>query len=171
MVGDLKGFFQANPFKSQKLKVISSKKSALYNGVIFPKNSPLVPIFKMGVRNLAETGVLNNMLIKDEGEDIVSSSEIETLTLSVGQVMLGLWLMVVALVSSISMFGFELFWKKKNKNEKKSSKHLSSLEVPSKLTRVPMKKFHNKDSLHQHRLYPGHQLRKRFSLQNIHIHT
>ena len=101
-----------NPFHSQDLKVIVDKSNLFLNGIILPKNSPLTPIIQHGINRLMENGILDIMLKGSEAEINARGQNVETIQLSVGQMLLGICLAVVAFLFSGIVLFFELLIKK-----------------------------------------------------------
>ena len=64
--GQLKGYFQSNPFRRQNLKTFAKSKSVFHNSIV-PWNSPLKPILQKASRQLAELGMMDHLVIKWEG--------------------------------------------------------------------------------------------------------
>ena len=60
MSGILKGYFRNNPFHNQELMVFGREKST-YNALIFTKNSPLAPVFDLGMKMMRETGTVEQV--------------------------------------------------------------------------------------------------------------
>ena len=83
---DLNGYFKANPFESQNLKLFGGSKSLL-KGIIFPKNCPLTPIFKYAMLKLDEGGTFEFLQKKWMGSIPIAKSDGATI-LSFGQVIL-----------------------------------------------------------------------------------
>ena len=99
--GMLKGFFQANPFRQQNLKVFAYGRPTYYT-LIIPFNSPLKPILQKASNILTETGA-NDYLIKAwEGKDIPQLGAVEVMVLTVGQTIL-VFMITIACFSAVGM--------------------------------------------------------------------
>ena len=85
--GSLQGFFQANPFHVQDIKVFGKGRPE-YFSLIVPFNSPLKPILQKGVNTMIEGGTAGYLLKKWEGKGIPKNPSSEALVLSAGQVLL-----------------------------------------------------------------------------------
>ena len=83
----LKGFFKANPFRQQKLKVFA-KGRANYYALIVPHNSPLKPILQRACTILMENGMLDFLIGTWEGKDIPGNGVVEVMILTAGQIIL-----------------------------------------------------------------------------------
>ena len=68
-MGMLKGFFRANPYHNQRLKVFATEKPRL-DGLIFPLNSPVKEVMKLAMSRLFESGGVEYLLDKWEGRGI-----------------------------------------------------------------------------------------------------
>ena len=62
----MKGYFQSNPFRQQKLKTFAKSK-LVYHASIVPWNSPLKPILQKAATQLAELGMMDHLVLKWEG--------------------------------------------------------------------------------------------------------
>jgi hypothetical protein len=83
----LGGFFKANPFWHQNLKLFGKEKPTLYSNML-PKDSPLTPFFRQTMAKVVENGLREHITSKWEGKDIHSGSATENMILTAGQVLL-----------------------------------------------------------------------------------
>ena len=67
--GMLKGFFRANPYHHQRLKVFAKEKPRL-DALIFPINSPVKEVMRLAMSRLFESGGVEYLLDKWEGRGI-----------------------------------------------------------------------------------------------------
>ena len=105
MTGMLKGFFQANPFRQQNLKVFAYGR-AQYYALIVPFNSPLKPILQMASMKLTEAGTNDHLITAWEGKAIPQIGAVEAMVLSAGQVILVFFIVCAMFsVSFICFFG------------------------------------------------------------------
>ena len=82
-----KGYLKSNPTHQQNLEVFWSSES-VSAGLIFPLNSPLVPIFRSGAEKINERGVQDILSEKWTGKDINQDSTAATMVLGSGQMIL-----------------------------------------------------------------------------------
>ena len=75
--------FKANPFWQQQVKTFAKDKAEYYN-TIFPKNSPLVPLFQETQAGLMESGTLDYILISWLGRAIPVTTSSDLMILSGG---------------------------------------------------------------------------------------
>jgi hypothetical protein len=85
--GDLKSYFKKNPFRQQKLKVFA-KSQPQPAGIVVELNSPLTPILRAASTALAEAGIKDSLLEEWEGTSIPQNTEVETVVLTSGQIIL-----------------------------------------------------------------------------------
>ena len=64
--GQLKGYFQSNPFRQQSLKTFAKSKSVFHASIV-PWNSPLKPILQKASNQLTELGMMDHLVSKWEG--------------------------------------------------------------------------------------------------------
>ena len=64
--GQLKGYFQSNPFRQQNLKTFANSKS-VFHALIVPLNSPLKPILQKASNQLLESGMQDYLVKVWEG--------------------------------------------------------------------------------------------------------
>jgi hypothetical protein len=102
----LKGFFKANPFWNQNIKLFAREK-AKYYATIVPKNNPLKPIFQQTVNEIIESGTMDNIIAKWEGPPIKTESKPETMILTIGQVILIYMTLGSAFAFVLLIFGLE----------------------------------------------------------------
>ena len=81
----LKGFLRANPFSSQELVVFGDERPT-FPGFILSKNNPFTSVFRKHIDRMKESGTLQQLTIKWEGELKKKSSISETVVLGAGQV-------------------------------------------------------------------------------------
>ena len=114
-VGMLKGYFQANPFRNQRVKVFAFGRAEYYS-VIVPSNSPLKPFLQRASNILTEAGT-NDYLIKEwEGKEIPSGGQVEVTFLSIGQTVLVFMMIFGLLGISIIVLGCEIGFKSMKKD-------------------------------------------------------
>ena len=65
----LKGFFRANPYHHQRLKIFATEKPRL-DAIIFPLNSPVKEVMKLAMSRMFESGGVEYLLDKWEGRGI-----------------------------------------------------------------------------------------------------
>ena len=107
MTGMLKGYFQANPFRQQSLKVFAYGRAEYY-AIIVPTNSPLKPILQMGSSALVEAGTSDYLIKAWEGKGIPQGSLVEVMILTPGQVILIFIVIIFTFSISICVFCFEV---------------------------------------------------------------
>jgi hypothetical protein len=116
-LGMLKGYFQANPYRQQQLKVFAKGKAEYYN-VILPWNSPLKSILQKASSTFIESGTVDYMSRAWEGKDIPSNIDAEIMILSAGQVFLVFFIVACTFGCAGGVFLCELCHKKINDHEK-----------------------------------------------------
>lgn len=109
--GMLKGYFKANPFRIQNLKVFAKGRATFYT-LIVPFNSPLKPILQLATTKLQEAGTMDYLITKWEGKEIASAGQVETMILSPGQVVLVFFIVAATFSISGCIFLAELCHKK-----------------------------------------------------------
>ena len=85
--GSLLGYFKANPFHTQNIKVFGKSRPE-YFSLILPYNSPLKPILQKSTNEFIETGTAEYLLKKWEGKGIPVNDVSAVTVLSAGQVLL-----------------------------------------------------------------------------------
>jgi hypothetical protein len=118
---ELKGFFKANPFWNQNLKLFGKEKPTLYSNIL-PKGSPLTPFFQQAMAKLVENGMREHTTTKWEGQDINTESATETMVLTTGQLVLVFIIMSAAFGFVAIIFCFELIRKRISNHEKPLNK-------------------------------------------------
>ena len=101
--GSLLGFFQANPFHVQDIKVFGKGRPEDFS-VIVPFNSPLKPILQKGTNAMIEGGTASFLLKKWEGKGIPVNPASDAMVLSAGQVLL----VFIAILFTFSFTGIIL---------------------------------------------------------------
>lgn len=117
LAGDIRGFFQENPFHVQSVEMVKAK-NVFFNGLILTKNSPLSPSFRYHINKLKEIGILDALLVQWLGKEVVSKTEVNKLVLGSGQMVLGFWLMMGAFICSTVVFLMEKSYKKMKDNHR-----------------------------------------------------
>jgi hypothetical protein len=135
----LKGYFQANPFRQQQLKVFAKGKAEFY-ALIFPWNSPLKPILQKASNTFIESGTMDYMSKAWEGKEIPSNTAVELMILSAGQVILVFFIVTCTFSFAGCIFLCELCHKaikdrQMNRKNKKKGKKRSKL--PKEMLRYP----------------------------------
>ena len=82
--GQLKGWLRANPFHAQRLDIFGHEMPT-YDSLLFPLNSPLVPMFQSATFTLREQGTEYALIKRWFGEDINEEWIVEKTTLRPGQ--------------------------------------------------------------------------------------
>ena len=99
--GSLLGYFQANPFHVQDIKVFGKGRPE-YFSLILPFNSPLKPILQKGTNTMIEGGTAGYLLKKWEGKGIPRNPASDAMVLSAGQV-------ILVFMAFLFTFGFAAF--------------------------------------------------------------
>ena len=68
--GMLNGYLKSNPFHQQKLKSITKDRRSTIEGLIFPLNSPVREVMRLASSRLFESGAVEYLVKKWEGEGI-----------------------------------------------------------------------------------------------------
>ena len=109
--GNLVGYFQANPFHIQNIKVFA-KGRAEYFSIVLPFNSPLKPILQRGTNAMIERGSVGYLLKKWEGTGIPVNAASEVMVLTSGQVFLVFVIVFLTFSFAGVIFLCEVFHKK-----------------------------------------------------------
>ena len=108
--GNLVGFFQANPFSTQRIKVFA-KGRAEYFSYILPFNSPLKPILQKGTNLLIESGTVSFLLKLWEGKGIPINPPLDAMVLTPGQVFLIFFIVLLTFGCAGVVLFCEVGWK------------------------------------------------------------
>ena len=119
--GELLGYFRANPFFSQNVKVFG-KGRAEYFSLVLPFNSPLKPILQKGVNSMIEGGSVDHLLKLWEGKGIPVNAASGKMVLTAGQVFLVFALVFSTFSLAVLIFCCELLHKKMEASNQKPSK-------------------------------------------------
>ena len=103
----LKGYLKNNPTHQQTLEVFWSSQS-VSAGLIFPLNSPLVPIFRSGAEKIRERGVQDILTEKWAGKDINQDLTASTMVLGSGHMILIFAIMLAFYVACLLVFMIEV---------------------------------------------------------------
>ena len=103
----LKGYLMNNPSHHQKLEVYWRSES-VSSGLIFPLNSPLVPIFWSGAEIVRERGIQDILIAKWTGKDIDQELASATMVLGSGQMILIFVIMLIFYVVCLFLFMIEV---------------------------------------------------------------
>ena len=109
--GRIVGYFKANPFVSQKVKVFGKSK-AKYFGSLLPANSPLKPILQKGTDTLIEAGALDHLIKAWVGRGVPINQDSEKMVLSTGQVFFVFGIMLITIGTSTCILLGEVIKKK-----------------------------------------------------------
>lgn len=109
--GELLGYFRANPFFSQNVKVFGKGK-AEYFSLVLPFNSPLKPILQKGVNSMIEGGSVDHLLKLWEGKGIPVNAASEKMVLTAGQVFLVFVVVFFTFSLAVLIFCCEVLHKK-----------------------------------------------------------
>ena len=118
----LKGYLKNNPFLKQNLEIFWKSKD-IFNGIIFPLNSPLVPMFKMGEAILRERGIKEIIFNRWQGKNINEDSSASTMVLGPGQTALVFVIMLSICVVCLLLFLGEVAHSYNTKLEKEANIH------------------------------------------------
>ena len=84
--GMLQGWLRVNPFHQQRLYVFGKERSR-YQTIIFTKNSPMTPVWKLGTDYFREVGTLGQIYQIWEGRPVENKQDVADKTvLTPGQV-------------------------------------------------------------------------------------
>jgi hypothetical protein len=107
---ELKGYFRNNPFHIQRLDIYATVEKH-YKYLAFPFNSPLKVIFERTMTQARERGIQQNVQAQWFGGAINKNLEVETMVLTLGQVIMIYALMLSVFVFCIVVFCGELIYK------------------------------------------------------------
>lgn len=107
-------FLKENPQFKSNLKVFARQRPQPL-GIIFPKNSPLVPIFNLGIRRMKESGVMNFLANKWEGSFREERFQVNVMVLNGGQVIMVYILMGMGYGLCLICLVMECAWMKSDK--------------------------------------------------------
>ena len=68
--GMLNGFFHSNPFHQQNLKTFAAARRSSIDGLIYPINSPLREVMRLASSRLFESGAVEYLVKKWQGNGI-----------------------------------------------------------------------------------------------------
>ncbi|TRY80960.1 hypothetical protein TCAL_14039, partial [Tigriopus californicus] len=111
-------FLKENPQHKANLRVFAKEKPQ-GEGIIFGKNSPLVPIFNLGIQRLKENGAMDFLAKKWEGSFQEQRFEMDVMVLSGGQVILVYILMGAGYTLGLTFLLMECLWTKYNGGSQK----------------------------------------------------
>ncbi|XP_059095839.1 uncharacterized protein LOC131890503 [Tigriopus californicus] len=110
-VRHFKGFLGQHPHQKRNLRTFAQGKRQDV-GIIFPKNSPLVPIFRLGIQRLRERGSLEFLSQRWEGSMEEGTFPVEVMILSGGQLILVYVVMGLGYSLCLVSLALECFWDK-----------------------------------------------------------
>ena len=92
--------------------IMIDQKQPNADNIIFTKNSPLSPIFKVGSMKLWETGQMKNLEVKWFGKELQKKTPnpLHTVVLSLGQAMLIFTMLGAAFAISLMILWIERTW-------------------------------------------------------------
>ncbi|XP_059095737.1 probable glutamate receptor [Tigriopus californicus] len=105
------GFLRQHPQQQGNLRTFARGRRQDV-GIIFPKNSPLVPIFRLGIQRLRERGSLNFLSQRWDGSFKGETFQVDRMVLSGGQIILVYVLMGLGFSLCLFCLIIECFWKK-----------------------------------------------------------
>ncbi|XP_059095533.1 uncharacterized protein LOC131890241 [Tigriopus californicus] len=111
-------FLKQYPQFKGNLKVFAKQRPQPL-GIIFPKNSPLVPIFKLGIRRMKESGLMDFLAKKWEGSFRQERFQVDVMVLNGGQIIMVYVLMglgyslclVCLIIECICIKSSKVIWK------------------------------------------------------------
>ena len=118
----LKGYLKSNPYLKRNLDIFWKSKD-IFNGIIFPLNSPLVPVFKMGAVMLREKGIMEVIINRWQGKIINEDSAASTMVLGTGQTALVFVVMLSICVVCLLLFLGEVAHSYNTRLEKETHIH------------------------------------------------
>ena len=72
--GMLNGFFHSNPFHQQNLKTFATARRSSIDGLIYPVNSPVREVMRLSSSRLFESGAVEYLVKKWQGNGIPETS-------------------------------------------------------------------------------------------------
>ena len=121
--GMLKSVFKADPFRYQELQTFAKGPYEFY-GPIFPKKSPLKPIFNRVTQKMRQAGIIDQLMAKWQGTSLPKITSNENQDLGMGQIIL-VFIIILSGVFCAFLVNFVeilidklLKWKKKVKKKK-----------------------------------------------------
>lgn len=104
-------FLKQTPLQKANLRVFAKEKPQGV-GIIFGKNSPLLPIFNVGIQRLKENGAMDFLAKKWEGSFQEKRYEMDVMVLSGGQVIFVYILMGLGYILGLTLLVLECIWTK-----------------------------------------------------------
>lgn len=140
MTGMLKGYFRANPFHQQNLKVFARGRAEFYT-LIIPFNSPLKPILQKACSELQEAGTMDYLVSVWEGKDIPTVSAVELMILTPGQVILVFCVVALCFSFSFLVFCCEIVHKKMKAVKNQRQMRKSTKRKGKKIVKITPEEF------------------------------
>ena len=111
MESNLRAVNKADPKSLPNIKTFGEGKYE-YWGLLFTRNSPLLPMFRKATPKTFENGIYKKSSIKWLGGEIKSQAAAETMVLSMGQTYIAFIFMVLFLFISLPILLLEIIYSK-----------------------------------------------------------
>ena len=95
----MRGANKKDPKSIPNIKIFGASKN-IYFGLVFTRNSPLIPMFKKATSRTLENGVYKRISFQWQGDKINTQTAVDTMVLSNGQMFIAFVFMAVFLFLS-----------------------------------------------------------------------
>ena len=102
----MRNYLVENPFFSEDLKYFA-RQQPIWGGIILNDNSPLTEPLNIAVMKLRERAVIDQLIKKWIGPKLRSRSQVDTMVLGAGQVIMLILVMGAAVVAAILVYCVE----------------------------------------------------------------
>ena len=110
----MRGANKKDPKSIPNIKIFGASKN-IYFGLVFTRNSPLIPMFKKATSRTLENGVYKRISFQWQGDKINTQTAVDTMVLSIGQMFIAFVFMLLFLFMSLFTLCLECIYFKISK--------------------------------------------------------